>query len=218
MRSLIACLTVFMLLCASSGVGTAQDERGVIGKGLKVGLNLAKFGGNDASGPGLDPGFRTGIQAGGFVTVGLGPSFALQPELFYAEKGCKYEESGDKVIFKVAYLEMPVLAKWMIPTASEVTPSVFAGPAVGIKLRSRLKAESGGASAEVNLDNVKDFEAGLVLGAGVDVPMTRGKVVFEARYNLGLTGLAGKDEVDMGLEDTVDLKNRTLNFLVGYAF
>lgn len=224
MKRVIAVFMAVALLAGGSVLGIERNSS-KFAAGFKVGLNLAKWHGKDASlieGV-IDPGFRPGGALGGFVTFAVSPQLAIQPELYYTMKGTVYEEAGDKATFKLDYLELPVLLKFTIPTRSNLAPSLFMGPAVGFKLSSKLEISSGGISAEGDVRNVQSADFGLVFGGGLDFAAGSGKFGFDIRYELGLSGLAGSDEGAVGLDyvqidNDVDLKNSCLSFMLNYTF
>jgi len=155
-----------------------------------------------------------GFSGGAFFCYQSSDMFALQPELIYSMKGSKYEgtEMGMPfdATFTVEYLELPVLAKIILSTG-ETKPYLLAGPALGILLSSEGKVEMGGISISDELEDVKSIDFGLVLGAGIDIDLGTGTLLFDARYNLGLTSI--DDSVDDG-----DIKNSVISFNVGYLF
>lgn len=189
-------------------------------KGLMVGLNFANFKGADSDGSKT----KTGIVGGGFVRFNLSPSVAIQPELLYSMKGAKGTEFGIDFEFKLAYLEVPVLLRFTIPTEGNVVPALFAGPAVGFNISSKFQADAQGISGEVDIDNARSVDFGLVLGGAVTVGSGNAKFFIDARYNLGLTN-AYEDVDSPGLFDLVDLagnapelKNSGFLIMVGVTF
>ena len=93
---------------------------------------------------------KTGLQAGGFVAINLGKYFTFQPELILTKKGVNVEGSaiyevtdpgfesvtGYEVDEKISltYLEIPILAKFRIPTSGGASPSLYVGPAFAFNL------------------------------------------------------------------------------------
>ncbi|MBL7108046.1 MAG: PorT family protein [Candidatus Cloacimonetes bacterium] len=205
MKQVKIMLIVLMLLTVSSVV----FAQGITAKGVKVGLNLSTFTGDDADWEGVDKKMRIGFAIGGFITYEINEMFALQPELYYSMQGAKYKSSEGEdgtLIFKYNYIQVPILAKVNIPVEGSVAPNIFLGPAIGIKVSSKIWWEEEGEEEEEDAEDVKSTDFGLVFGAGVEF----GKITVDARYNLGLSTIA--DEGD------ADDKNSVISLMVGYSF
>jgi hypothetical protein len=138
MKRLISVLALGVLISAYS---FAQ-----VGLGIKGGLNIANVSGTD-----VPPGSKTltGFAAGGYLEISLPLLFTIQPEILYSQKGFTYDENvfgtNVKVTAKLNYLEIPVLVKYSFPVPV-VKPSLYAGPAMGILLGAKVKAEAAGQS------------------------------------------------------------------------
>ena len=216
---------------------TAVFAQGITAKGIKGGLNLANWTGDDADFD-FDGGYgnkkmRTGFVFGGFITYEMNEMFSLQPELLFTMKGAKYEDEyteeednyeyyeKTEISMNCNYLEIPVLAKLKIPMEGNIKPNVFLGPALSIALSTtydvdfeykeyedgQLVDEESG-SVDADIEFIKDVDFGLVFGAGVDF----GKITVDARYNMGLSSIADEDE------DDVKIKNSVISIMLGYAF
>lgn len=195
--------------------------------GLKIGVSSAKLYGEDVEEAddflGEDLKSNTGICAAGFITINITEMFAIQPEVLYIKKGAKYEEAinGEtgKLWFNLTYLEIPVLAKIIFPSPGGVKPFLFAGPAVAIKLSTKLKMKVGGDSVEVESEEVNEMlkgtDFGLVIGGGVDIGLGApgtGSISVDIRYSLGLAKI-----FDVEGED-IKIKNGAFSLMVGYSF
>ncbi len=190
-------------------------------KGFKVGLNLAKLGGESMADLnaylGEDMKSKLGFCLGGYVTYHINEMFAIQPEVLYTMKGAAYKEEIGGEILKVwinlTYLEIPVLAKITVPSLGTFNPVLFAGPVLAIKLSGRLKAESEGTTVEVDVEDMKGIDFGLVIGAGIDLGVDAlglGKLALDLRYTLGLTTISEFADDDV--------KNRAFSLMVGVSF
>lgn len=189
--------------------------------GIKIGLNLANLSGEDMADLGDYLGenikSKLGFCFGGFVTYNINEMFAVQPEVLITMKGAKYKEEIGGEILKVwinlTYLEIPVLAKITLPTLGIVKPSLFAGPAIAIKLSGKVKAKTEGVTVEVDVEDMKGIDFGLVIGAGIDWGQGVfgvGKLAVDLRYTLGLSTISefAND----------DVKNGAFSLLVGFTF
>jgi hypothetical protein len=187
-------------------------------KGVKVGLNSATISGEDAEYfenlMGTSWGSKTGFCFGGFVTFSIFEMFAIQPEVLYTMKGAKMKRSllGETlyVWLNLSYLEIPVLAKLNIPTQGNIKPSIFAGPALGIKLSGNVKAKYAGETEKEDIEEMKSSDLGLVIGGGVDYMMENWILTLDLRYTLGLGTISNYEDEDV--------KNGVLSILFGISF
>jgi hypothetical protein len=198
---------VAAVLVVGAGAATARAEEPSVAFGIRGGLNLATFHGDDVSFDGVEPKNRTGFCGGAFVAIPLGQSFLIQPEVLYSQKGAKYEEAGETFALKFDYVEVPLLFKARLGSGG-AKPSLFAGPAVAFKIRSRLEADG---EEEEEAEELKSTDFGIVAGVGLDLAAGSGSFVIDARYTWGLTRLDDSS-------DEADVKSGVWSFSVGYAF
>ncbi|MFO7446171.1 MAG: porin family protein [Ignavibacteriaceae bacterium] len=169
--------------------------------GVKAGLNVSNFGGDDAD----DTDSKTGLVLGGYMIYRFSDMFALQPELLYSMKGATGEAFGADATVSLNYIEIPVLVKFLIPIAggSSVTPAVFAGPAIGFNVSANSELEIANQTIEEDIkDNVQSLDLGLALGASIDFPVGMNTLGFDVRYTLGLTSWSDVSGVDADVTNT----------------
>ena len=148
----------------------AQLGEGIdIKPGVRVGVDFMTFWGDDVDRD--ETNRRTGFTMGGFVLADFAGPFAVQPELMYIQKGASEEETlpdgtTATVTTKLGYIEVPLLVKLQAPLKEGITPSVFAGPTLGLNVTSEVEVEGGGESVTLEGDNVNTVEFGLALGGG----------------------------------------------------
>jgi len=196
-------------------------KRGITAKGLKIGLNFTNFYGENVA-VFEDPfdeyvESKMGFCIGAFITYNILDMFAIQPEILYTTKGAKSEEElwgrTLKGSINLSYLEIPVLAKFLIPSQSNIKPSFYAGPSLAIKLSGKKRGEYNGDVKKEDLQNVKGTDLGLVIGAGLDLNLGflgQGKVTVDIRYTFGLTSIS---EIRRH-----DEKNKAISLMIGYKF
>jgi len=210
---------VFILMPALSQPVCAQ---GVMVKGVKFGANFSNFHGDAVNPPDdTDGDFgwnnKIGFCAGGFLALKVGEIFAFQPEVFVTTKGARDEEEfqGQKFSAKITltYLEIPLLAKIIVPVQGNIKPNLFAGPALALKLNGKSKVTTPTISREEDIEDLKNSDFSLVAGAGLDFVLPGGGVtlMFEGRYVLGLTSIDGS-------AGKADIKNKAFSFLLGVGF
>lgn len=168
--------------------------------GLKAGLNTAYFSGDDAAG--TDP--RLGAVGGAFVRFDVTPAVALQLEALYSQEGA---EDFDGT-YKLDYVDVPVLLRLGVPVSPLADAGVYAGPSLGIPVRSKFDFDNGAeADEETNLD----------VGVTVGVDFWSGPVGVDLRYTAGLTDVFS-DEIG-GLPVTaLDIRNQAFTVTLGYRF
>jgi hypothetical protein len=192
------------LLAQEGGVG--------LDLGIKAGVNLATL-----STEGDTPGRRTGFIGGAHLTISLpGSMFYFQPELLYSMKGFSESLDSESATLALDYVDIPLLVGLRFDTGGSVTPRVFLGPQASINTSCKLKGEQGGANASIDCDSelIGEFFVAnsvlfdLLFGAGLDIAMGKVDIVFDARYDLGLT-----DALDLASS-----KMSAFQFLAGVAF
>lgn len=193
--------------------------------GLRGGLNLTDFAGDDAG----DVGYTDGLNAGGsFQVLSIGP-VSIGPEIYYAEKGADRNLADGTVSFGLDYLEVPVIARLYLPGGSVARPYLQGGPSFAWNLDcgvtvdasngSGVEGASGACeellSGEGLRSTVEDYETGMVAGAGVDIALPGGVATLnlDGRYTRGLTRVArGPDGED------VETSNRGFTLMLGLGF
>lgn len=171
---------VLVVLCA--GLSFSQ-----VGFGIKGGVNFANTGGVDAL---AGSKALTGFAAGGYLEFNVPFLFTIQPEVLYSQKGFTAEQNvlgyDVKATGHFNYLEIPVLLKFSLPVPI-VKPSLYAGPAMGILLSAKEKAEVTGLATQES--DVKDSTAstdwGFVIGASANIAV----ITVDIRYTMGVATL-----------------------------
>lgn len=203
----------FLFILLAAVLFFAVNTSAQIQFGLKAGVNISNFNGSDAG----DLDSRTGFLGGAFFAYDFNDMFSIQPEAFYSMKGAKqtFTDLGETITgtFKLDYIEIPVLIKLNIPLkgGSTVKPSIFAGPALGIKVASTVEVESGGQSASSDVENVSSTDFGFVFGGALGFDVSGHELGFDVRYNLGLTSV-----FDSALE--ADVKNSVISIAAYFGF
>jgi len=189
MKRTLTFLVVLMLAFAITA--TAQEKTTRLG--VKAGVNLTSFTGDDADG------FESlvGFAFGGFISHSLSENIAIQPEVLFSMKGAK-TEIGD-IDLKYNYIEIPVLLKYTLPTDGLLKPMFFAGPSFGIL----MSAEADGEDFK---DDSKSTDLSIVVGAGLQIEA----LSFDIRYTMGMTEL---DDTE-----TLCIKHSNFSLMVGFAF
>ena len=127
--------------------------------GIKGGLNYSTVSrGKFSEGP--DP--RTSFNIGFFGEIPISKNiFSIQPEILYSRQGFQTNESSlgssnYKTIYKIDYLNFPILAKIYLGKAF----SLEVGPQFGLKVNESIETEN-----STSTDNVvNNFDTAIALG------------------------------------------------------
>jgi hypothetical protein len=173
--------------------------------GIKGGVNIA----NQSTDGTEAADSRNGMAIGGWIQVPVAPMFSVQPEAYFSMKGDSEESGGVTASINMDYIEVPVLAKATFGApGAPVSPSLFAGPSVGLNISSKAKVEGGGLDGEIDVkDATKSTEFGMVFGGAVEF----GNFGIDVRYNKGLTNV--NEDSSSG-----DLKNNVFSILGSFRF
>jgi hypothetical protein len=202
-------LVVLLVIFTLASVSLAAS--GITGKGIKLGINFSGIAGSDVSDEWKRKG---GIAAGGFLVFGISESFAIQPEILISQKGAKYENIDNGEVLKawsnLTFIEIPVLANFYIPMNSRTKfhPCFFTGPFLGLKIRAKTRTEWRGEITEIEIEDSRALEFGLIFGAGTSFTLGPGKIMIDIRHSWSLTSILKNQEV----------KNNVLSILFGYSF
>lgn len=201
--------TLLTALFLTVGVSSASAQTGA-SFGVKAGANFANL---DFSGDGVDPSLdrRVGLVAGAFMLFPMSETFGFQIEGLYSQKGAKFVEDDFEDSIELDSFDVPVLARYTIPSSTNTSFHLFAGPSFGFKLSAKSTSSFDGEDdEEIDIsDDVKGVDFGLVVGAGIEF----GKFVIDGRYTHGLSNLNNDSEAE-GLET----KSRVFSIMAGFRF
>lgn len=130
----------------------------------------------------------------------------LHAQPMYLQKGSKVDDSGNEVLFKTAYFELPVMIRYNFQTAGIVTPYAMAGPTFGYLLSAKF--EAGGDESD-RKDEFKSADFGVGFGGGAKIPKDNLEFFAEARYVLGLANTNDHET------DGTTVKNRGIQIVFG---
>ena len=207
---ILAGLMIFGLVAAVP----AQAQ--TLAVGAKGGLNLGDMLGDDIG----DADARVGFNAGGFFSVPVSESFRIQVEGIFSQKGGVFEGIGGTTKLKLAYVDIPILAKMVFTDRvnGSSVPYLLAGPSVSVEISCEVGATSfTGEFVERDCEDssfqggleTQSLDFGAVFGGGVQVPSDAGAFEIEGRMNWGVRSL----------DDTpLDLEVRTVTFSLSAGF
>jgi opacity protein-like surface antigen len=226
-------VTVALILLFALAASAQETKIGRLSIGIKAGLSISNLTG-DSLGSLLKnmahtdvlpaEKSRTGVGFGAFFSYSIAPFFAIQPELLYVQKGCKFDfAGGGTTTVRSAWLEIPVLLKFSPEfQGNKIAPAVFAGPFVGFKTSAEFQQSGFAADVEVPgdfdaKDSLKSTDLGFTFGGSLGYKLTRGEIFLDARYDVGLTKIMKVGTFNHPTSKA-DTKTGVFFMLVGYKF
>lgn len=187
----ILLMAVVMLASVAS---YAQQAVGTFTLQPKIGMNVASLTKCD----GCDP--RIGLAAGVEAEYQATDIFSVSAGLIYSMQGNKAKEEGVTLTTKLDYINIPILANVYVTKGLAVKLGVQ--PAFNVS--DKQKSSGGKASVEAEDVGAESFDFSIPVGLSYEY----NNVVFDARYNFGVTNIA----------DGGDSKNSVFQFTLGYKF
>lgn len=180
-------LTAVVML--ASVASYAQQAVGTFTLQPKIGMNVASLTKCD----GCDP--RIGLAAGVEAEYQATDIFSISAGLIYSMQGNKAKEEGVTLTTKLDYINIPILANVQVTKGLAVKLGVQ--PAFNVSDKQKLSGGKASVEAE-------SFDFSIPVGLSYEY----NNVVFDARYNFGVTNIA----------DGGDSKNSVFQFTLGYKF
>jgi hypothetical protein len=153
--------------------------------GAKFGLNFATFGGDNSS----NYSTTTKFLFGGFFGYDFIRNFGLQGELLYNPVGGGFSSQGQAGGNDgISYLDFVVLAKYSVPVNPVIKIFFEAGPQLGIKLSATEHSDATGTDTDIS-QYISGTDFDLVVGTGTAFRVGPGNIIFDVRYNIGLSSI-----------------------------
>lgn len=190
LAALLACI-----ICANAAM--AQFKLGV-----KAGANITKI-----EGRAFQDEFRYGYHAGGFLEIGLGNKFGIQPEVLFNQVSTRVDSSFKNIYqnavdfsnykdVKLQYISIPLLLSYKVGNVL----SLQAGPQFGILMNGDKTLLQNGQEA------FKSGDFSMLGGAQINVSKLR----LTGRYVVGLNNISD-------VSDQNKWKNQGFQLSVGLA-
>lgn len=187
----ILLMAVVMLASVAS---YAQQAVGTFTLQPKIGMNVASLTKCDGGDP------RIGLAAGVEAEYQATDIFSVSAGLIYSMQGNKAKEDGVTLTTKLDYINIPILANVYVTKGLAVKLGVQ--PAFNVSDKQKLSG--GKASVEAEDVGAESFDFSIPVGLSYEYS----NVVFDARYNFGVTNIADGD----------DSKNSVFQITLGYKF
>ena len=132
---------------------------------------------------------RTLFSAGGFIGVYFNKYLSVQLEPMFVAKGGVFRlRSTQDLRIKSNQIELPLILK--AEFGDMIKPFILGGGFLSFVLDASIETEMAGKLWEGDLAKVlNSTELGVMLGAGISIPLWQGLLFAEGRYALGLTNL-----------------------------
>jgi hypothetical protein len=174
-------LSLLVILAFMAHASMAQ-----FGLGLKAGANIIKVDGRS-----FKDEFKYGYHLGGFMNIGVGGRFSIQPEVLFNQYNVRTDSSFKNIYqnafsgtnnIKLGYLSIPLLLNYKLGSLL----SLQAGPMFGILLdKNKNLLQNGQAAFDKG-----DFS--MLGGAQISL----GKIKLNGRYVVGLNNINDIDNQD----------------------
>ena len=160
----------------------------------------------------IDSRRHVGFQLGAYYTHSLAGALSIQPEIHYIQKGLRLQfrdiDSGSgseprgSIDVRPAYLELPVLLRYDVARVGSIRPFLVTGPSVAFRVGCRFLVKSGALSSDQTCnpdmgnttaedeDPIKKFDAGGIVGAGVQGMFGGRALSAQVRYSRGFVTVA----------------------------
>ena len=187
-----------LVACLAFAAAPASAQREHADLGFQLGFSRARFGG-DQSGLGES---RSGSAFGVFLGTPVAGPVNAQAEIFLVKKGggltAVVGTTPLEVSVQLIYIEMPLLARFVIPLGGRLHPNVFGGGALAINIGCDIQAEVPGLLAQQACDEggnlaVNAFDVGAVIGAGFEYDWRDSNARLEIRQTVGLREVSPGD-------------------------
>jgi hypothetical protein len=195
-------------LCALAALA-AEPAAAQTRLGLRAGVNFATWTGDDADSDAI--GTRTGLLAGGFAEVPIAEIVNFHLGVQYSQKGFEFETIAGDGKLELDYLEVPALLVVTVPASGSTNIRLSLGPTLAYLLKCEGDVVSVESDCE-DSDNIKKFDLGGLVGAGLSFGMGSGSaLLIDGFYNFGFMSVD-----DSG--DEADVKNEVFGITAGIMF
>jgi Outer membrane protein beta-barrel domain len=175
--------------------------------GPTAGLNLSTMT-LKSMGLSLDPKTVVGFNVGVISEFKLSGNLYLQPALLFTTKGSKFSVLDQEMTITPGFIEIPVNAVYKFGTGSTKF-FLDAGPYFGFGISG--KTDASGEKTDIKYgsgesDDLKGFDFGLNIGAGVEI----NRFLVSVHYELGLANLSPVTT------DNTESKTRVIGISLAY--
>jgi len=217
-----AALGIAICLMAVARVAGAQETAAV---GAQAGYSRADLIGENSELVESRQGAITGV----YLHLPVNRMVSVRPEVLFTLKGGRTlvllaGTSNTAVVdIELAYLELPILARWTLPRG-RFRPAVFGGPSASLQIgcdflfipvvvadssRQTCGQEQEQEEEDPVARQVRELDFGWIAGAAIEMHLPRTTLALQGRYSAGFRSF---------LKGNVDLRNRGVAVLFGLTF
>lgn len=205
-------LFFILILCCGTHMAFAQR---LIETGIKGGINMSTAQAKDARADWNSEGFQTGVHAGLFTRLNLGPLF-IQPEAYYTFTQAHLQKGNtqigtDELKLDFHRLDVPLLAGIYFGRSFRLNAGPFASLAMNIN----------GDSSHKSLDDrMQDYYQRSVWGWQAGVGLDIWRLTLDARYETTVGNLRDLNHGESGIGPFLPDEQQQQQFVIslGYKF
>src|ERR1035437_6242580 len=177
MKKLIILISISFVFIASFIPCQAQETK-TMQVGVKGGLNISNLYTSDGSSSDMLAGFNVGV----FTKMPVTNSIAFQPEINLSTKGASVTYNNlfvnGTAKFNLTYIEVPLLCVLNVTRMVNLQFGPYVAYLIDGKVTNVANVTLFNFEQNVNVNDYNRLDAGIVLGAGLDV----GSITMGARY------------------------------------
>ena len=170
------------------------------------------------------------LGLGGLIEYNFSDELSLVAQPSYLQKGGMQPgtDTQPELTITTAYFELPLLFKYKFNNLGAIKPYLVAGPSAGYRLSAEMDATIGMMTVSADLKEIsQDFDFGITMGAGFEIPLESIFIFVEGRYSLGLIDLhkngtvyaeGGGTSFPVSFDDTSWYKTKGLQIMGGIKF
>jgi len=139
---------------------------------------------------------RASFAGGGVVDLGLNDKFGIRIEPMFVSKGAKathrnaYWGSVDGVTFNLKYIELPIMARYNLPSKSEAHGYLLGGLGVGFATQREAELSQAGTVETIDFGDVfSSTDLSVDLGIGFSLPQGANRWTIDGRAAIGVTNI-----------------------------
>lgn len=213
-RILIPFTLLFFVFAADQGAAQSQSQ---FHAGMKSGYQFSSFGANSPEGHRYI--LRGGYSVGAFMGVPVTRGIYFQPEFLYMQKGSIERTPDDlpSIYYRLEYLEMPVLSRFVLIQDDVAEPSVYFGPSFGYVLNADR-----GPGNDRTAQDISDYTEALDISVAGGVALEYfllegGRAMLDLRFHHSVNNLLEEPGGLHGEEDT-STNFRNFGFMMSLSF
>jgi len=157
--------------------------------GAKAGLNIASLNWSDSD---FDTSSKLGFHIGGFANYSLGEKLALHSELFFSQRGGKWEVDNFDGEVKISFLTLPILVQY------DIVENLYLEGGLQYNFLLSNKEATGDDDFEDFTDNFKTGSFGFAIGAAYRLDTLLPGLIAGIRYTADITEL---NDIDVNAGD-----------------